>query len=580
MTDPSRSARRLTLRERIGGRWAVSLRAYLITAPFWIISIPINEPGASVGAAAFLKVLVVSVVAYLCMGVVLWIASGSLLRDRDQHPVPVWLAIAVPVVGAEVRAAAIVAGLAAFSIDNPVPPASRIVMSALMAAFIFPATAYALDSWDRYSRAKDALVEQLVRERMILLEQRNQVAGLRKQLVSQTEATLREALGQLEASEESSAKAGGIAAQAALELELLATSVDEPLRQTSHELARETRPVARLTWRGLLRLIAASRPYRAWMIVPIAAILYVGVFGRILPPSEALAWTIGWSLYALLISLVTNLLCVRGGRFGVAIYLTSLVFMILPAVVPLPVLQTSYAPDFPSLRWFVMLFVAGATMAIRGAPAAAGQQRGLALETLRQSVTDAEIQQVAAERETALIRRQLASYLHGELRARTTAAKLMLRHSLEVGDEQGIREAMINARRAIDVDVGKEIAPTDESLDSFLRQLSESWSGLVKIAVKLSGSEPSGGVTGVLRLLATEAVNDAVQHADADTIDLEVTSTENEATLCVRNNGLALRAAEPGLGTILLDVYARDHWQRTSLPDGRTQLVVEIRAVV
>jgi len=91
-----------TLREHIGGRWAISLVAYGINAPINILSILSNANAAQDQKSSPLWLLV-AVVGYLAVGLVVWIANLTVFRNRRIAAVPIWWVVVLGFVAGGTR---------------------------------------------------------------------------------------------------------------------------------------------------------------------------------------------------------------------------------------------------------------------------------------------------------------------------------------------------------------------------------------------------------------------------------------------------------------------------------------------
>jgi len=96
----------LTLREHIGGRWAISLVGYLILAPFTLITLA-SDITSMPANNQWVLWLLAAIASYLGFGLVYLLANFTFFRNRRFHPVPiVWVALlgsAASVVRAEMN---------------------------------------------------------------------------------------------------------------------------------------------------------------------------------------------------------------------------------------------------------------------------------------------------------------------------------------------------------------------------------------------------------------------------------------------------------------------------------------------
>ncbi len=180
--------RDVALRERLGGRWAISLRAYLISFPISVSLGLLATPESTESWHNFGVWFVVSVLAFVISGLVLLIADRTVMKGRRTKPVPVWLVYVVDIVSVEIRTWVYVICIDQFQLSNSTSTPVRFLGGFLLALVWYPALTYALDSWDRYATLRNELISELVKDELEILKQEQVLEVLRVGLISDISA--------------------------------------------------------------------------------------------------------------------------------------------------------------------------------------------------------------------------------------------------------------------------------------------------------------------------------------------------------------------------------------------------------
>lgn len=160
-----------TVWERIGGPWAITLRAYLWTAPIAVLFQPLIEKGFWSGQENILTWIAVCALGYLAFGSFLFIANKFLIPNRELKPASVVAVLLVAVIAGLVRSSVIGSAIPVFGLTG-IGAVERIPFSAIVTIFWLITTSLIMDAKYRYRRQLDELVS----EQLPLLE--NQKAYL------------------------------------------------------------------------------------------------------------------------------------------------------------------------------------------------------------------------------------------------------------------------------------------------------------------------------------------------------------------------------------------------------------------
>jgi len=137
---------RTSLRELIGGRWAVSWQGNLLLYPISVIFILFTAP-AFAPPERWLEGIAVSTLAYLPSVLILGLASVTILRGRRRSPVPIALVAVIGGIAWMPRSAVLNWYLASQDLPSPAGLGQRLVFGFLLGAAMVTIAAWAMASF-------------------------------------------------------------------------------------------------------------------------------------------------------------------------------------------------------------------------------------------------------------------------------------------------------------------------------------------------------------------------------------------------------------------------------------------------
>ena len=567
----------ITLRDRLGGRWAISLRAYTWAAAPWILVGALSEPEALRSAAVFFQWLGVSAIAYLALGLVLLLAHKTYMRNRTTDPVPIWVAIGTAILSSEIRSLTYIELIDQAGLNNHVPFELRLLTAALMAMTAFPVLTYAFDSWDRYVQERNRLIDLAVSERVNNLQQEQALEVIRLGILKELQMRVSQSLS---SARQNITKISEASAQEHIGPDVVKIFRDisrGSIRSISHALRTEAQEGNRFRASELLSIIAHSRPYRPFIILPALFATAMTVLARneSFINSVRLAWL--WMLPALAITSGTNWICRNYSRLAIAVYIGSIVSLGLLGIIPFLFLRAIGHGVNESLAWAVMGAFTGAVLVpLSGLGDGISLQRQSVLNSLRSQVEQADIAQLALQRERNSITGEIASYMHGTVQATLSASIMRLSQALASGNQEEAVIAFNQAREALELPEEYEFNSQATSLAEHLATLKSNWAGLIDISATVNGDGLTPLESKTLQTIATEAINNAVRHGDADSVELTIHVLPESITLDAFNNGNLVHNDKLGMGLKSLDKYANKNWSLSETRDGRVHLSARI----
>lgn len=149
---------------------------------------------------------------------------------------------------------------------------------------------------------------------------------------------------------------------------------------------------------------------------------------------------------------------------------------------------------------------------------------------------------------------QVASNLHSTLQSRWTAAAMGLAKAAESGDVTQAQQALAQARRVVQDSNPRGVVPAD------LQALAQGWEGIAAIDLRVSAEVPAQAPASLYGIVE-EAISNAIRHGRARNIEVLVTASPNSIEIVVADDGSGIDPqASTGLGTRLLDSAAT--WDR------------------
>ena len=562
---------------RVRGRWAISLTAYLIASPFWILGFLFNEAVTYASWENALGIAVVATLGHLGLGLVFLIAHLTVLRRRAQDPAPLGLVISVWGLAGATRAVVLVVGLTAFGLDDVIPTQQRVLFSALMAIAGFAVAAYALDAIERFSVARAQVLNVLLHGEEQLAAHRAAVASMQEALVAKVDKKLKEshdatidALDQLEESLTSNSQA----LPALEDLRELSDSTWQRISQDLWDAAPSEPPKIRL--RELLELWATSRPFRLLYLVLASAFLFILLYNRVLDPTVGALLVGLWTASALTVGALGNWLLPSLQKYAVPAFLVVVTFLVFSSI-PLLVLADSWGQEMENPWRVVSVHALSVFLALSTAlPSSVESARERILAGLKRSLDSTTLEKLHVESQLKVLSHKIANRLHGDVRGNFLAAILKLQDQIARGNT---RAAALEIQSLRDIlQESQDVTPVAADSRVDLEKFVHNWGALVDIALDQPLSTLEDAYVTAVHTIVVDAVNNAVRHGKADWIRIGFSREPGALMVTIQNNGEAKQSGRAGLGTAHLNLYAPDKWSLVRTANGLTQLLVRLES--
>jgi signal transduction histidine kinase len=563
------------IKERVGGKHALSLRIFLMSSPFWILGFVLNERASFSSLESFLITLLVACVGQIVMGLTLWVGHLVLSRRTKEGPTPLSFLVLVWALSALTRIVALVEGFALAGLPDSVPLPSRIAVSLLMAIVGFGIGSYGLDAYDRFRDERARLLNQLLMGEDQLSTHRVAVDAMKRTLVNQVDSELRQsrdsstqALNYLEQALTSKTDA----APALDELRSLSDNTWHTVRQVLGQSSTTLYPKVGL--RELLTLFAASGPFRVPLLATVGGFLYLLVYSRAFDWLTGAVLAAGWLGGIVIVALGFNALLGALQRFRLVAFAVAATVVIFSAI---PLLEVAALVGVTSNVPFSVISVHAISMVVTlsaSIPSTVALARKNVLENLRRHMDNATLEKLHVESQLAIVTEKIASQLHGDVRGNFLASVLNLQRHIDNGDTDAALGSINKLRLALASPL--ELAPPDVDNARELETFVKNWSAILDIEFEAPMSSIPGEFMPAFHTIVVDAINNAVRHGGADWVRIGFTVERDALAVNIRNNGSPRSTARIGLGTIHLNQLAPDKWSRFTNEQGITQLVVRL----
>lgn len=563
-------AERPTVADRIGGRWALSFRAWVFIGSFTLFAVPLSIPVAE-GTRARAVALLIGAILALVLGAAMLIADRTVLRDRRERTVPVRTVVIVDCLFGLVHSVTSVALLTVFGFpETATLPAGRIGFSVAMAPVLLIALSLIFDDIARYGRERDALLGRL----LALREQSADRSGLTESIQAAVQAEVRVATDPILADLTSAPANLTTADRLAMaeRLEEVAMQELRPLSQRLHA-ASEVAPASEPYVRQAIWRIFRNQRVEPWLASIVGGSFFL-LFNAVrydmqLGIAQFIAQT--GLMYATLGPLAA--IDARRRREGrtfpalpIGIVLIGLLTGIKGLIVQLVILDDADVPSVVLASLWAPLVVIAVSFTV-----GALRQRRDGLEDLVFEVDERTLDAIIANRELVRVSRELAQHVHGTLQSTLLATAFAIESATRVNDTAAFERAVEEARIALQT--APRLAAVEVDIDAEVARRLALWEGFLDVDadVRIEDPLPSSVVRDVGRALE-EGISNARKHGRASRIAVRITRDGEDVLLQVTDDGSGPTGGLPGMGSRVLDEIAPGAWTLQPGPDGGTVL--------
>ena len=363
----------------------------------------------------------------------------------------------------------------------------------------------------------------------------------------------------------------------------LRRAIDDDIRPMSRQLW-DVPPAEqmRLTLPMIMRLGCYARPYplASGLAVTLVAIAPMAFAMR--SPREALALlAVQTMLVGLTLAIYDTSVRGRGATHGfdfwAGIVTAGFVVLIPPASMQTfgwTFHEARYWAVFCSFGMIMLLVFLSVVHGLAGTWASLGHRA-------RISLSSAEIARQVHAREMLDTSRKLARHLHSSLQGRLMAISLELERAADEGRSDFVEDALRRLDTLLQSPLVGALGEQTVDLEPALRDLAEEWSAIAEVRLSLDLQSARARNAELILGVAEEAIANAVRHAGATDLDIEVRAQGGDVLVRVVNDGRPVQVGSAGLGSKWLDTISPDSWSLTPRADGPgTVLQVRLRDVL
>ena len=557
-------------RELLGGRWAISLRGWLIGSALAVAASAFNVRAlldASTGDLAWAIALmsIVSSAILLC-------ANVTVFRHRRRSPVAIGWVLGLALLLGFSR----VATLYGFEL---IGPGASLTITELLSLFvsIVPGTAvtwllitYLLASGDWYATERARLMRFEIDTEGARLRALGALDATRAVLTLRIRKDLESQLAVLDDT--------AMIDQGQLS-DVVLGAASEYVRPESHALWSESPTVSQS--RSLHGLERASLTAPLPLLIPYA--LWFAVVTPLSIVRRSLVDTLIGAAVLLLSTLVLFPLgrrairrfapaphAIRARLLALAVIVLAISPTVLLNIATLNAATSNTAALAPlSAVIFVALVVSVSWLQ------ASQRVQDERLRDLRSHAEEATFQRLSLEAATEQMQRDLALYLHSTVQAGLVASAYAIQDAAARGDKIALEQAIDGARAAA-ARVDEHTPAVTRDLAAVRAAIDETWGGVLAVRWILPDSELSATVVDRLGKVARECLANASIHGAASEATVRIVVEDDCVIIEVADNGSGLGDGKPGLGSAVLNEATGGRWSIASVPNGGAQ----VRAIV
>lgn len=318
--------------ERIGGPWAITLRAYLWTAPIAVLFQPIIELGFWSGEESPFAWLLVCSLGYLALGAFLYVANRFVIPNRDIRAAP-WFVIALIGISAGIIRSFVIGTLIPIFGLSGINAQERMPFGAIIGLFWIITSSLIMDTKYRYRKQLDELIAEQI---PLIEQQRANLTIFGQSILSSDKSDLDRANFRLQNSfrdvitkmDSSGSNWEPVARQA---LRNILNLINVPTRPRRFSELEESEYI--VSRREAFRIISRTPLFHIPVVFSFYVTLIFLAAARILPIDEAIAELTVGLLVNLLILVISKRIIQRSDGNSSFGYLVMIAVLILQAII-------------------------------------------------------------------------------------------------------------------------------------------------------------------------------------------------------------------------------------------------------
>ena len=562
-----------TIAARLGGRWAISLRACVITVIFG--SLILLAEGLSSASSPGLGPWLVLVLGSMILPLLILIfVEKTILRNRRSAPVsPIFVVCFNGFLGGLVNAG-VWLGASQADISTRSASASSLITAVIVSMWWGSALTIFFDYQEQTRAERELLIDEAVRVEIAKMQQDQILQDMQSELAREVNRELlplqEEMLSLKEKIDvtELEPSARNFDSFNALSQNMRSTSQGS-LRPMSRELwERASQSYPRTPWWSVLMSIPLHQPFRPVLLIGIHITLTMWGLLQLYGLTRGLVLLSAESLTIFIVGVSFNRLMRLFPRHHVALFMAGIVAFELPVILRATV-RESWSPGSATLSWqitqvLVGIFLIFLTSGISGWVDESGQLR----DKFRSQTDASTIETIARSRQMAGLARETARHIHGSVQTRLVACAIAMDQATKAQDARRLNVVLLEALEILEDPLAR--APEDNSIEEEVFHKAELWQGICKVEVKINQDvHVWPGKVSQVGLIVEEGLANAVRRGDATWVSISITFiSEREILVTIEDDGLGPGQGPPGIGSAIIGQASNGNWQLEATAGG------------
>lgn len=575
------------LRQRIGGRWALSWQSFLITAILGIFSLAVGEQYAATSTYALMSWLGLGVAGTAALGVLYVILDRTVFRNRRERPLPVWVVVSADGIFGVLFSLVVGLGAVGLDLQTNISLFQRIILNAIFAMWWGPSLSYFLDYRDEAKNTQKALIKHAVNLKLAELQRSEIVVRLRQEILHEVGDELspvRDSVAEYLESTSNNKEDGDSSPTISQDdwrslSQLLMGTAQNSVRPLSERFLRVTiSHYPKTPWWSVLVNIVRYQPFRplAYAMVDIFGTLtvYVHIFGM----SRGLFILFSGLFITVTIAMSANVVMRHYPQIHAQIFLVT-VAVLQVTVIYRASLREMWVPGSAPASWQVTQIFAGIVVIFVTSGFGAWRDKDVELQlNFRAKIHKDQVEAIARSQQVVSLALETSQILHGAVQTRLIACAMLIEQASKQNDQDMLNTALRETLEILDSPI--PLNSSTESVSEEIIRKASLWEGLCEFEIDIEpkANIQSAAFAQVVGRVVEEGVSNAIRHGRATRINISVSRINDDRYLVlVADNGRGFESVAPGMGSAYLTQVSGSNWSLNSGASG-SELRVSLRS--
>jgi len=540
--------------ERLGGPYALSVRAFVITS---FLALAYTSQIQSFGTQEtddLIKWLLTYLISIAIVGLLNLFLAYTIFADRATTPVPVLPAMLSHGFLGLTFGISMVLGASVMGLNQNLNIPFQITLSFVLALWWGSSFAIFLDHRAENQIVRRELIEKALFTESLSASQRESSAALNEIFRSELSAGFASAQAELESSAEQVDWTGTSA--------LLRKTAQERVRPMSQFLvSAKSLTYPRIRWWRLPFNIVSNQPINTWLIILIALVGGGPQQVQLLGLERALSMMLSLYLMIAIVGTTANKLMSKFPTHHASIFIISSLAM----QISIPInkhFRDIWVPGNSTIQWQLQQFLSGLLLILAASGFGAWSDINQRLNAnFSRDINDERIKTIAASRQIANQSLSAAKLLHGSVQTKLIACAMAIDQASITGDESRIKEAISQALIILKSPLIEQ--GFGETLSEEINRKAGLWSEICSINITIDPLITTTNPELIIQVgrVIEEAISNAIRHGRAKSILISLNkSSVDHIDISVVDDGLGPQGGTPSLGSALLDQASGGKW--------------------